>query len=94
MEFLPVVVDAFFKFLNGLSYFFFSPISELSSTLPSLLVGLDGAFGAFLEGIFTLLSKLSTGFLGDLTVFQLLLGSGVIVVLLYKLVLFLLPVAN
>ena len=94
MEYLPIILDAFLKFLSCLELFFFCPISELAASLPSQLLGMDGPLGSLLDAVLTLLSKLTFGSLADLTVFQLLLGGGIIVILLYKLILFLLPVAD
>lgn len=92
MEIIEFFLDAFLKFLNGLEVFFFTSLFDLVGGLPSLLPGTFGNFANFLSKILSLFTGL--GFFGNLTLFELIFGGGLFVFLIYKLILFLLPIAD
>ena len=94
MQYLVPLVDGLISFLEALELFFFSPINEVISRATSLVIGGEGIAGELFSSIFSWLSGHTLGAIGNLTLFQLILGSGIIVFLLYRLILFLVPVAD
>lgn len=94
MELFMTVAQAFLKFLDILEIFFFSSLNEVLALLPTEILGWDGAFGDVVEKLLAWIARRELGALADISIFSLLLGGGALVFLVYKLVLFLVPVAD
>lgn len=94
MQYLVPLLDSFVGLLDALEIFFFSPINEVISKASTLILFGDSALGQIFNSVFRWLSGKTLGAIGDLTVFQVIFGGGLIVFLLYKLILFIVPVAD
>ena len=94
MELFLSVAQAFIKFLDVLELFFFSSLNELLAMLPTQILGWDGTFGQVYEKVLSWIIGRQLGPLADVSIFTLLFGGGALLFLIYKLVLFLVPVAD
>ena len=93
MQYLYLLIDGLLGFLDILELFFFAPISEVIARLPTIVLG-SGVVGDIFSSLVTWIADRNLGFIGDLTLVQLLLGSGALIFLVYKLILFIIPVAD
>lgn len=79
-------------FLDDLYLFFFTPLADLLAVALSRLEA-DGLGATVIEAVLTFLFNLNPIF-RDFTLIEFILGSGIILFLLIRLVVFLLPIAE
>ena len=94
MELVFSVVQGFLSLLDVLEFFFFSSINEVIARASSLVIFGDSTFGQIFNDIFLWIANRNLGFIADLTVSELIFGGAFIVFILYRLILFIVPVAD
>lgn len=94
MELIFDAATKFFDFLDGLFFFFFSPMSEVASHSLAWVGAADGTLvNTVLEKVFNWLFALNPSF-SDMSFATLFIGGGIVFVLVLRFIIWIVDVIN